>query len=629
MFKDAKILYVNLTDKTTEAKTLDAETYRKYPGGGALGMYIMLNEMDPQVDPLGPDNMLIFSVSPLCGIPISGQSRMCATTKSPLTGMAGDSQVGGFIPAAVACNGYDSIVIKGKAESPVYIYINGDDVQIKDASKIWGKITGDTEKAIEAEVGSHVETAIIGPAGENLIPYASVNHRRSRAFGRNGIGAVMGSKNLKALAVEIAPTKAPADREALKKLTVNVKERMAANEVIVDTALNGSAGCVDGIAADGFLPAKNFSENWNEDNKEDWIKTAGSYITENVLKGRDTCFGCAIRCKGEVEIEGKVDPYYGGPEYETCCTFGSYCGCNDTETMCYANQLCNMYGMDTISCGATIAWAMDCYEHGILSKEQCDGLELNFGRHDLFEPIIMKIVNREPGLGALLAKGSAAAAKELGPEAEDLVVASKGQEWPAHMVQYKANLALNYSANPYGADHQSCEHDPALMAPKDDQNWLWPNLLADFEDCDKFGVLDDNKALFAWVTQEFYSMTDTLGLCQFAWGPAWQLYGPADLKEFIKAAIGEDWSYDDILEVGKRRIIMMKMFNKKLGFSRKDDILPKKGFLPCTCVDGEIAQITPEAFESSLTTYYKLAGCDPETGDPTEATLKELGLDWI
>lgn len=629
MFKDARLLYVDLTNKTTEVKTLDAETYRKYPGGGALGMYIMLKEMDPAADPLGPDNMLIFSVSQLCGIPISGQSRMCATAKSPLTGLAGDSQVGGFIPAAVACNGYDSIVIKGKAETPVYLYINGDDVQIKDASAIWGKITGDSEKAIEAEVGSHVETAIIGPAGENMVSFASINHRRSRAFGRNGIGAVMGSKNLKALAVEIAPTKAPFDRDALKKLTLDVKERMAANEVIVDTSLNGSAGCVDGIAGDGFLPAKNFSENWNEDNKEDWIKTAGSYITENVLKRRDTCFGCAIRCKGEVEIEGKVDPYYGGPEYETCCTFGSYCGCNDTEAMCYANQLCNMYGMDTISCGATIAWAMDCYENGILTKEQCDGIDLKFGNHECFEPIIKKIAAKEEGLGALLAKGSAAAAKEIGPAAEDLVVACKGQEFPAHMVQYKANLALNYAANPYGADHQSCEHDPALMAPKDDQNWLWPNLLADFEDCDKFGVLDDNKALFAWVTQEFYSMTDVLGLCQFAWGPAWQLYGPAELLEFCKAALGWDTSYEELLEIGKRRIIMMKLFNQKLGHSRKDDILPKKAFLPNTCVDGEIAQITPEAFESSLSTYYKLAGCDPESGLPTEETIKALGLEWI
>lgn len=390
MFKDAKILYVNLTDLTTEIKTLDAETYRKYPGGGALGMYIMLKEMDPEVDPLGPDNMLIFSVSQLCGIPISGQSRMCATFKSPLTGLAGDSQVGGFIPAAVACNGYDSIVIKGKAEKPVYLYINGDDVQLKDASALWGKITGDTEKAIEAEVGSHIETAIIGPAGEKMIPYSSIMHRRSRAFGRNGVGAVMGSKNLKAIAVEIAPTKAPADREALKKLTVNVKERMAANDVIVDTALNGSAGCVNGIGGDGFLPAKNFSENWSENNKEDWEKIGGVYITNNVLKRRETCFGCAIRCKGEVEIEGMADPYYGGPEYETCATFGSYCGCNDTAQMCHANQLCNMYGLDTISCGATIAWAMDCYENGILTKEQCDGMELNFGRADLFESVIMK-----------------------------------------------------------------------------------------------------------------------------------------------------------------------------------------------------------------------------------------------
>ena len=629
MFKDAKLLYVNLTDGTTEIKTLDAETYRKYPGGGALGMYIMLKEMDPEADPLGPDNMLIFSVSQLCGIPISGQSRMCATFKSPLTGLAGDSQVGGFIPAAVACNGYDSIVIKGRAEKPVYLYINGDDVQLKDASALWGKITGDTEKAIEAEVGSHIETAIIGPAGEKMIPFSSIMHRRSRAFGRNGVGAVMGSKNLKAIAVEIAPTKAPADREALKKLTVDVKARMAANDVIVDTALNGSAGCVDGIAGDGFLPAKNFSENWSENNKAQWEKTGGVYITNNVLKRRDTCFGCAIRCKGEVEIEGMADPYYGGPEYETCATFGSYCGCNDTAQMCHANQLCNMYGLDTISCGATIAWAMDCYENGVLSKEQCDGLELNFGRADLFEPVIMKIVNKEPGLGELLAKGSAAAAKELGPEAEELVVACKGQEWPAHMVQYKSNLALNYAANPYGADHQSCEHDPALMAPKDDQNWMWPNLLADFEECDAFGVLDDNKAKFAWVTEEFYSMTDILGLCQFAWGPAWQLYGPAELLQFCKAAVDWDASYEELLEIGKRRIIMMRMFNKKQGITRKDDKLPKKAFLPNTCVDGSVAQITPEAFEAALTTYYRLAGCDPETGYPTEETLKELDLDWI
>lgn len=629
MIKDARLLYIDLENKTTEVKTLDAETYRKYPGGGALGMYILLNEMDPQVDPLSPENMLIMSVSPLCGIPISGQSRMCATTKSPLTGTVGDSQVGGFIPAAVHGNGWDSIIFKGRSETPVYVYIEKDKVEIRDASSMEGMITGDCEAAIHEDLGTEkVQTLIIGPAGEKMIPYASVMHMRSRAFGRNGIGAVMGSKNLKALAVAAAPPVKPDDREALKVLTRDVKDRMEANETIVDTALNGSAGCVDGIAGDGFLPAKNFSINYTEDDKDKWINTAGTTITNTVLKERDTCFACAIRCKGVVDIEGKADPFYGGPEYETCSVFGSYCGANDIGDLCHANMLCNMFGIDTISCGATIAWAMDCYENGILTKEQCDGMELNFGRSDLFDPIIRKIAAREPGLGELLALGSAAAAKKLGPEAEDLVVASKGQEWPAHMVQYKCNLALNYSANPYGADHQSCEHDPALMAPKDDQNWLWPNMLEDFEPCEEYGILDDNKALFAWATQKFYSMMDTLGLCQFAWGPAWQLYGPQDLIDFVKAAVSWDITIDDLQEIGERRIVMMKLFNEKLGITRKDDVLPKKAFLPTVSTDGTVAQITPEGFEEALTAYYRFAGWDTETGLPTDETLQRLGLTW-
>lgn len=626
MIKNARILYVDLNTMQTRVETLDAETYRKYPGGSALGMYIMLKEMDPHVDPLSPDNMLIFSVSPLTGTPISGQSRMCVTTKSPLTGTAGDSQVGGFIPAAVKCNGWDSIVFKGKADSPVYLYIDGNDVEIRDASKLWGMVTGDAEDAIAEELGHRMfESSIIGPAGENLVSYAAIMHRLSRANGRNGVGAVMGSKNLKALVVKKAPAVIPEDFPAFKELTLNVKERMAANDVIVDTSLNGSGGCVDGHAAEGFLP----SYNWDKNIMDDWIKTAGTTLTKTVLKERDTCFGCAIRCKGVVDIPGKAEPKYGGPEYETLATFGSYCGNTDLGDICHANQLCNMYGMDTISCGATIAWAMDCFEKGILTTEQTDGLELKYGNGEVFDALIRKIAYKEDGIGAFLAKGSAAAAKELGPEAEDLVVACKGQEWPAHMVQFKPNLALNYAANPFGADHQSSEHDPALMAPDDDQNWLWPNMLDTFEKCDRYGVLDDNKAKFAYATQKFYAMMDTLCLCQFAWGPAWQLYGPAELIKFCKTAIGWDVTIEELQEIGERRINMMKLFNQKLGFTRKDDVLPKKAFLPVEYTEGEIAQITPEQFEQTLTTYYRYAGWDPETGNPTEETIKRLGLEWI
>lgn len=626
MITDARILYVNLETKATEVKTLEAETYRKYPGGSALGMYLMLKEMDPHVDPLSPENMMVFSVSPLTGIAISGQSRMCVTTKSPLTGTAGDSQVGGFIPAALKGNGWDAVVIKGKAETPVYLYIEKDHAELRDASKIWGKITGDAEQAIAEDLGhDKFEVSVIGPAGENLIPYAAIMHRRSRANGRNGVGAVMGSKNLKALVVKKAPPVAPYDPAGMKTLTLDVKERMAANETIVDTAVNGSAGCVDGIAAEGFLP----SYNWEKGTMDDWIKTAGTTITKTILKKRETCFGCAIRCKGVVEVPGKADPEYGGPEYETCATFGSYCGNTDLGEICHANQLCNMYGLDTITCGATIAWAMECFEKGILTEKDTDGLELKFGNGAVFDELIHKIVKKEAGIGALLAKGSAAAAKELGQGTEDLVVACKGQEWPAHMVQFKTNLALNYAANPFGADHQSCEHDPALMAPDDDQNWLWPNMLEHFEKCDRYGLLDDNKAKFAYATQKFYAMMDTLCLCQFAWGPAWQLYGPEELVEFCRYGIGWETSIEELQEIGERRINMMRLFNQKLGLSRKDDILPKKAFLPVEYTEGEIAQITPEQFEQTLTTYYRYAGWDPETGNPTPETIKRLGLEWI
>ena len=626
MFKNANLLCVDLTSGIITTETLDGEIYRKYPGGSSLGMYLMLKKMDPGIDPLSPENVLIFTVSPLTGMPISGNSRMCATFKSPLTGTAGDSQVGGFIPAALAGNGYDGVIITGRSEKPVYLYINGEDVQLKDASKFWGMITGDAEKAIYEDIGDgKLESSIIGPAGENLVKYANIMHMRSRANGRNGCGAVMGSKNMKAMVVHKAPSVKPFDPIGFKTLTGNIKERMAANEVIVDLSLNGSAGVVDGLGAEGFFP----SYNWDKGNIEDYKKISGTTITKTILKKRETCYACAIRCKGEVEISGIVDPEYGGPEYETLGTFGSYCGNDNLTDLCEANMLCNMYGVDTISCGATIAWAMDAYEKGILTKEQTDGLDLTFGNSSIFKEIIPKIARREPGLGEFLAKGSYAAAETLGSEAMDLVVASKRQEWPAHMVQMKPNLAINYSVNPFGADHQSSEHDPALMSPEDDQNWIWPNMLEKFDRIDNYGILNQNSAKFAGATQKFYSMMDVLCLCQFAWGPAWQLYGPMEVLDYCKYGIGWDVTLEGLQEVGERRINMMRLFNAKIGYDRKDDVLPKKAFIPVEYGDGEVAKITQEEYENALTKYYEYMGWDPESGNPTPETVKRLSLEWI
>ena len=625
-FKDAKILDINLTDQTYEVKTLAGDIYRKYPGGSALGMYLMLKNMKPGVEPLSPKNLLIFSVSPLTGLPISGQSRMTVTTKSPLTGTAGDSQVGGFIPAHVKGNGYDSILFRGKAEKPVYVYINQDRVEFKDAKNVWGKITGESEEIIKEELGEkNIEMSLIGPGGENLVKFASIMHQRSRANGRNGVGAVMGSKNLKAMVVKKQRPAKPVNMDGFKTLTKDVKERIKANEVMVDTALNGTAGVTDFHLDEGFLP----SRNWKRGYLEGGEAIKGDTITKNILKERDTCFACAIRCKGVVEIEGKVDPAYGGPEYETVCTFGSYCDNTNLEDICYANQLCNMYGIDTISCGATIAFAMECFENGLLTKENSDGMELKFGDGSIFGEIIPKIANREGKLGDLLAEGSARAAEKIGGGSEKYVMAVKKQEMPAHMPQMKPNLAINYAVNPFGADHQSSEHDPALMAPKDSNDWKWVNLLNGFEACDAYGVLDENKAKFALETQKFYSMLDTLGLCQFAWGPAWQLYGPEELVEFCQYGLGWDASIKELQEVGERRINLMRMFNAKEGFTRKEDVIPERLFDAIPDGPNAGTQLSKEDFEVALNKYYELAGWDQETGNPTPETLKRLDIDWL
>ena len=626
MINDAKVLYVDLKERTHKVESLSGEVYQKYPGGSALGMYLLFHLIGAGVDPLSPENPLIFSVSPLTGIPISGQSRMCVTTKSPLTGTAGDSQVGGFIPAHVKGNGYDAIVFTGKAEKPVYVFIDKETVEIKDASHLWGKVTGDVDRMLIEELGTDkLESSIIGPAGENGVLFSSIMHRRSRANGRNGVGAVMGSKNLKAMVIKRQNPQRPADPDGMKTLTADVKERMAANPVIVDTSLNGSAGVVDAHDAEGFLP----SYNWSSGVLEEAKSIYGTTITNTVLSGRDTCFGCAIRCKGEVSIAGKADPYYGGPEYETVATFGSYCGNNNLEDICEANQLCNMYGLDTISTGATIAFAMDCYERGLLTKEDTDGIDLKFGNSKIYPELLRKIAYREPGIGAILSLGSERAGKQIGKGAELLSVTTKGQEWPAHMVQMKPNLAVNYAVNNFGADHQSSEHDPALMAPDDDQNWIWPNLLATFEKVDSYGILDANKAKFAFETQKYYSMLDTLCLCQFAWGPAWQLYGPNELVDFCKYGVGWESSIQEHLEIGERRINMMRLFNVREGFGRKDDKLPPKAFLPIPNGPNAGVKISRDDFEKALDDYYELAGWEKDTGIPKPETVKRLGLEWI
>jgi aldehyde:ferredoxin oxidoreductase len=435
----------------------------------------------------------------------------------------------------------------------------------------------------------------------------------------------MGSKNLKAVVVKKAKAVKAFDQDSFRKLAVSVKQRLEENQTVAGLGKYGTDGDLEGFSNEGFLPTRNWTSGYFP---EGAVKTTGVTMYETILKERDTCFGCAVRCKRVVEIPGVVDPLYGGPEYETCATFGSYCGVTELETIALSNQLCNMYGLDTISCGATIAFAMECYEKGLVNETVTQGLKLGFGNCSAVPVLVEKIAKRE-GFGDLLAEGSLRAAQEIGEEAVGFSISVKGQELPAHMPQYKPSVGLVYAVNPFGADHQSSEHDVFLALPPDSrerqrlaQLGLWKGYDNPFE-------LDDEKVRFALESQRYFSILDTLCLCQFVWGPSWELYGPDDMVNLCRSGIGWDTSLHELMQIGERRINMMRFFNEREGFSRKDDKLPERLYEPFGEGPSEGICLDKAAFEGAVEAYYDLAGWDRNTGNPTEAVLRRLSLGWL
>lgn len=625
-FPDAKILDVDLTSGVITIKKLPGEIYRLYPGGSALGLYLMMQDYIPDTDALDPGNVLVFSVSPLTGLPVSGISRMNVTARSPLTGTAGDSQSGGYIGSYLKMNGWDAVVFRGKSETPVYLFIDKDHAELRDASHLWGKVTGDVESMIQQEVGDqNLEVAQIGPAGENLVKFSCIINKCSRANGRNGMGAVMGSKMLKAMVVRKSRAMSAADPEAFMALARSARQRLEENEAVAGLGLNGTDGDLEGFSEAGFLPTRNWRTGFFPEGASN---ITGTTMYDTVLKERDTCFACTVRCKRVVEIPGLVDPIYGGPEYETCAALGSYCGVTELADVCVANQLCNMYGLDTISCGATISFAMECFEEGLLDASQVDGLDLKFGNGGTVTELIRKIALRQ-GLGDLLAEGSARAAEKIGNGAERFSMSVKKQELPAHMPQYKPAVGLIYAVNPFGADHQSSEHDVFLVMPPDSRERDRLSKLGIWKGYDNPYELDAEKVRFALDTQKYFSVLDTLSLCQFVWGPSWELYGPDELLELCRFGIGWETSLYELMMVGERRMNMMRQFNAREGFTSADDTLPERIFEPFSDGPSEGIHVDREAFEAAKKLYYDMAGWDPQTGNPTEATLKKLSLDWL
>lgn len=639
-----KILHVDLTSGSLEIEEPPEELYRTYMGGSALGLYYLLKNTPAGADPYGPENTLAFMLSGITGAPIAGQSRATVVAKSPLTGGVGDSQAGGFWPAELKFAGFDGIVVRGISPKPVYLWINQGEAELRDASHLWGKMTVETEEMLQEELGDNrIQVAQIGPAGESLVRFAAIMNMATRAHGRTGMGAVMGSKKLKAIVVRGGKKKLPmADPEGVRAIMQPSIPAIREDEDVWDIAKHGTLGILESQNAVGGLPTRNYLSGWMGFDRAAAI--GGERLFNDLLRGadegnqlklgRETCYSCAVRCKRVVDTEWqgrKVDPKSGGQEYETSSVFGSYCDIDDIHAIAYANQLCNEYGVDTIAAGATMAFAINCYEDGLITAADTGGIELGWGKADAMIAMLEKTLNRE-GFGDVLAEGSARAGTHIGNGAEDLVIAVKGAELPAHMPQVKPSLAVIYAVNPFGADHQSSEHDPNYT----------PELVA--ESPEKYGkraadigltnpqpedVLNAAKVEYALITQYAYSALDSADVCQFVFGPAWQLLGMEELAAVITAVHGEETTVADLLKLGARRLNMLRAFNAREGITRERDTLPKRLFEPLDGGPSDGKAVDRVEFEAALETYYEMAGWDPITGNPPRETLENLDLGWV
>jgi aldehyde:ferredoxin oxidoreductase len=386
----------------------------------------------------------------------------------------------------------------------------------------------------------------------------------------------------------------------------------------------------------GGLPSFNFNSGvfggWQAIDGETMYNDVllGAKDKKQATKGRETCFGCIVRCKRVVEIKDgpyPVNPLYGGPEYESVAALGSYCGVDDLAAVCKANEICNQYGIDTISCGATIAWAMEAFEAGILRPDDTGGLKIEFGDANAMVQLTRMIGERQ-GFGDILAEGSARAAEKLGSGAEFLTT-SKHQEAPAHMPQVKRGLALIYAVNPFGSDHESCDHD--LTYQEGVYSAFKDRYIALGLSSPSPAVsLQEDKVEFVRKTQYLYSMMDSVNMCQFVWGPSWQLYGPDHLVQMIRSVTGWDVTIDELLEIGERRVNLMRMFNAREGLDGTQDTLPEK-FFQQPLKGGPTAglKIDKHEFEAALKEYYIQCGWDEGSGNPTSETLQRLKLEWL
>jgi aldehyde:ferredoxin oxidoreductase len=616
---NGRILKVDLSSEDISIEENDAGFYRTYPGGGLLGIYYMLKEMQRGVDPLSEKNVLVFAPSVVTGSAVTGVSRFSVSAKSPLTGAAGDSQCGGGWGPRLKHAGFDAVVIRGRASRPVYLSIDNGRAELRDATRLWGTVTGDAQSLIQEELGNRVEVAQIGPAGENLVKHACITAGLSHFAGRTGMGAVMGSKLLKAIAVQGRRPYAFFEEDGIRSVARKGADRFKESEVHQSFHAFGTALGVDWNREIDNIITNNF-QSGHFDRVEE---IRGQRLAETILKETDTCWGCTVRCKRVVELESpyRIDPRYGGPEFETITTLGSNLGIHDLAFIAKASEMCNSLGMDTISTGGMISFAMECFERGIIGERETSGLRLKFGGKEEVLKLIEMIAHRK-GVGEILADGPGRAVLEWGEESRPLAMAVKNQIIPAHMPQIKQSQALMYAVNPFGADHMSSEHDWLATADGDVARGLG---ITDFT---SYETLDTAKVRATMLSQLYYSMLDTLTLCMFCWNPG-SLYDYHDIEEFVHATTGWRATFWELMRTGERRVNMMRAYNAGEGFNRTHDTLPERCFEPLP--DGVSAgkMVDRDAFEDRLTEYYAMMHWNTESGNPTRESLVDLGVGWV
>ncbi len=618
-----KILRIDLSARQHRVEEPDAIFYRTYFGGSALACHYLLKERGKIEDPLGPENLLIFAASPLVGSGIPGANRYSVAAISPLTGVYGEGEAGGWWSPELKRAGFDAVLVEGRADRPVYLWIRDKAVEIRDAGPLWGKDIGETQKIIEEETGdARVRVAAIGAGGENQVRFACVVNALKHTNGRGGMGAVMGSKNLKAIAVRGSRPIPFKDKAALKQMIEWYADNFMDHPIERLLHDGGTIGWdVTELDEAGILPTRNFHSGSFEKAED----ICGNTFHEKYFTGAGGCQACVVRCKRVARSDGpwKVDPAYGGPEYETVAAFGSLCGISDLEAVCKAHQLCNMYTLDSISTGATVAFAMECFENGLLTRRDTDGLDLRYGNAKAMIDCVHKIARRE-GVGDLLAEGSLRAARQIGGGAEAFAMQVKGQELAMHEPRGKGSLALAYALSSTGANHTEGPHDYLFQAGALGEG-----------DLAEIGLLTPTPAVelnadkvrqFTYM-QYTWNLFNTLGLCIFTAGPG-KLMKMHQVADAVAAATGWDTRLWEIMKLGERTVTLKRCVSVRQGVSRRDDRLPDRFFEP---LEGGLLKgraLDRAEFERSLDLYYDMHGWDLN-GIPTPGKLVELGIGWV